>query len=336
MWSQWSPRLRLVCYISATSQHIVQLIHKWFGDARESTETMNHQAPDQAPNTSPTPAQELEWAAEEGRLTSMWFLLQHDDGTLVNTVSPDGVTPLMRAARQGHDAAVRLLLLHGANIQAADAKGWGPVRWATECCQPKVLATLISHHPHTSIMAKRAMIRSAHLGHVACMIALLIKFDPVIRAFGDSGLLQARDERTGETPIVWAVRGGHAAAVEYLLDMGADSTERSSDGLPLLALAASRRHEAVVQLLLKRLPHTVNERDAEGRTALTRSLGADNITRLIMNAGADPLIVDNNGWGPRNWALFLGYGSSFHILNLNSKSKSVAVFESIPEEIVEV
>ena len=67
-------------------------------------------------------------------------------------------------------------------------------------------------------------------------------------------------------PLLQAARAGDAAAVEALLQSGADAGQRGSEGETALHWAADRGHEAVVALLLSH-GADVNAADGDGLTA---------------------------------------------------------------------
>ena len=79
-----------------------------------------------------TTLEKLIEAAEAGSVSEIHDLLRSDPG-LVNQRDSQGATPLHYAAFGGHSDAVRLLLGHGAEINAIDGKfGATPAGWAIE------------------------------------------------------------------------------------------------------------------------------------------------------------------------------------------------------------
>ena len=61
-----------------------------------------------------------------------------------------GQTPLSWAARDGHEAIVKLLLEKGADIKAKDNNGQTPLSWAAEKGHEAVVKLLESHAIITS------------------------------------------------------------------------------------------------------------------------------------------------------------------------------------------
>jgi ankyrin repeat protein len=72
----------------------------------------------------------LRRAANEGDEAAVRLLLEQ--GAAVNAADEHGATPLHEAASSGQEAVVRLLLEHGADVNAADKYGETPLRIATE------------------------------------------------------------------------------------------------------------------------------------------------------------------------------------------------------------
>ena len=132
----------------------------------------------------------------------------------VDARDEDGRMPLLWAAREGHEAVVKLLLATGkVDIDARDGNGRTPLLWA------------------------------AREGHEAVVKQLLAtgKVDT-----------NARDDVYGWTPLLWAAEEGHEAVVKLLLATGKVDIDAGDEyGWTPLLWAAKEGHEAVVKLLLK-------------------------------------------------------------------------------------
>ncbi|HLR12315.1 MAG TPA: ankyrin repeat domain-containing protein [Burkholderiaceae bacterium] len=70
----------------------------------------------------------LHYAASTGKVDTTKMLLEH--GADVDARSPDGTTPLMMAAYSGSEAVVRLLLDAGADVHLRTAQDYNVVDWA--------------------------------------------------------------------------------------------------------------------------------------------------------------------------------------------------------------
>ena len=122
----------------------------------------------------------LSWAAKQGHEAVVKLLL--DTGKVdVNVEDNYGRTPLFWAAEQGHEAVVKLLLSIGkADANAKDNYSWIPLSWA------------------------------ADQGHEAVVKLLL-----------DTGKVDVdAKDNYGRTPLFWAAKQGHEAVVKLLLGTG--------------------------------------------------------------------------------------------------------------------
>ena len=139
---------------------------------------------------------------------------------LLRTVDPDikdrksRQTPLMWAARNGHEATVKLLLeTSKVDADAKDEYSQTPLSWA------------------------------ARNGHEAVVKLLL-----------ETGKVDAdwEVETYGRTPLSWAARNGHEAIVKLLLETGnVDADSKDKDGRTPLLCAVRNGHGAIVKLLHK-------------------------------------------------------------------------------------
>jgi ankyrin repeat protein len=82
---------------------------------------------------------------------------------------------------------------------------------------------------------------AARTGTIAAVKALLARGDSV----------DSKDERRGQTALMWAAAEGHAAVVQALVDAGADVRARVPSGFTPLLFAVREGHIDVARLLLK-------------------------------------------------------------------------------------
>lgn len=117
---------------------------------------------------------------------------------------------------------------------------------------------------------------------------------------GEANASTACRDEDGNTPLLLAVRLQHVAAVSALVDQGADlCAPDTADGSTALMWAcgeAAGRAE-VVRALLRSHEVGLNQTQGDGCTALHIAVkqGTEEIVRLLIDAGADPQIV-NHRW----------------------------------------
>ena len=97
--------------------------------------------------------------------------------------------------------------------------------------------------------------------------------------------------------MVLAAAGGHTAAVEALLRLGADPDATASDGWTALMRAAYKGHADAVAALL-RGGAAVDAVDEDGATALmwAAHCGQAECARLLLEAGADASLRGTGGY----------------------------------------
>jgi len=82
----------------------------------------------------------LHYAASAGDLPIMKILLDRE--AVVDALAPADITPLMFAAREGQEGAVKLLLSWGADASLKSGHGWTAVQFAQAADKPGVVAII--------------------------------------------------------------------------------------------------------------------------------------------------------------------------------------------------
>ncbi len=214
-----------------------------------------------------------------------------------------GYTPLLWAARYGHDAVVQLLLEKGADLEAKDKDGWTPLLWAAENGHNAVVQQLLEKGADLEAKDKE-------FDQTPLLCAVQIGHDAVVQQLLEKGAdLEAKDEEYGRTPLLWAVENGHNAVVQQLLEKGADleSKDKQYDQTPL-SWAAETGHDAVVQLLLEK-GADLEAKDEYSQTPLllAAQCGHDAVVQLLLEKGADLEAKDKQGHTPLLWAAEKGH-----------------------------
>ncbi|KAK7995064.1 hypothetical protein PG990_013837 [Apiospora arundinis] len=176
---------------------------------------------------------------------------QHKSGSShLDSRDRDGLTPLMKAARDGDSSVLELLLDGGANVNASDTDNRTALSWALSEGQDVVVKILID--------------RGADIEAVAPSV-----------------------HRGGRTPLGLASEDGRNTTVKLLLDRGANVDAKNDFGATALQLASKEGYVDIVKLLLDR-GADINKEDDSGSTALdvASSAGRDVVVKLLRDRGA--------------------------------------------------
>jgi ankyrin repeat protein len=227
-------------------------------------------------------AQRLSRLIAEGDLEGVRAAIQAQPRLLTTRVEhagEDGWTALHLAVAAGAPALVEVLVAAGADLSAATEGSRTPLQVALQ--QAPDLVGLLR-----GLGAPVDAASAAHLGDVDRLAGEL-----------DAGA-RLTDPATDVDLLSWAASGGSLAAVQLLLDRGADPDAGA------LHAAASAGHPEVVERLLA-AGADVDRRDRNtGRTPLHAAVDATPggdapaVVRLLLAAGADVNATTNDGASP--------------------------------------
>lgn len=123
----------------------------------------------------------------------------------------------------------------------------------------------------------------------------------VVRFLASSGIDVNEKGKYGETALLWAAINGHKDTMIALIGAGADVNTRCDDGSSVLNYAAFGNPEIVKILLayganpnLKRTGPSVDWIDDTALITAVRQGRAESV-KLLLQAGADPAILSNEG-----------------------------------------
>ncbi|OKP06952.1 Ankyrin repeat domain-containing protein 50 [Penicillium subrubescens] len=267
-------------------------------------------------------------AAKIGDEAAVRLLLEK--GAELESKDDDGWTPLACAAMNGHEAVVSLLLEKGAELESKDDDGWTPLAWAAMNGHEAVVSLLLEKGAELESKVDDGwtpLTCAAMNGHEAVVSLLLEK----------GAELESKDD-DGWTPLAWAAMNGHEAVVSLLLEKGAELESKDDDGLTPLAWAAKNGHEAVVKQLLATDSVDVNSNDNNGRTPLAWAVQNDNeaVVRLLLDTdGVDVNSNDKNSMTPLALAAKNGYQAVVRLLldtesiDVDSKDKTTQAEGSV-------
>ena len=235
-------------------------------------------------------------------------------------------TPLHLAVQHNADPGVtEALLERGADVHIQNANWVTPLQLASDA-HPDVLALLLERYPDLN---KSEMLRTAAIfDNIAVANVLLEKGADVNYRWADHPLatplhcaiVYAGHEmprlllehgadplvknNLGMTPLHFAADGGGeypTGSVELmavLLEYGADvNAVAHADGATPLHYAVHFKEPDAVTLLLEH-GAAVNVRNAQGDTALVRSVSNGDAVAVLLEWGADVNIAGANGWTP--------------------------------------
>ncbi|KAJ5936916.1 hypothetical protein N7466_003366 [Penicillium verhagenii] len=133
-------------------------------------------------------------------------------------VPPRVLSPLHQAVRRGHQRIVQILLAHQANCNEQDGKGRTPLVHAVLGGHKEVANLLLSHGAQIGIVddQHRSALHWAVLNRRDRLLKRLLRY-----CAGESTIINGLT-REGKSPLFLATETGFEAAVEMLLDAGAD------------------------------------------------------------------------------------------------------------------
>lgn len=223
----------------------------------------------------------------------------------VNVAEADGTTALHWAAQRGDVEIVRALLASRANVNATTRYGVTPIALAALGGDPLIVAALVR--------AGADVNKASPEGETPLMAAARVgKIEP-LRALVEAGARVNEQERwRRQSSLMWAAGEGHSAAIAYLIEQQADVHARSKAGFTALHFAVRGGHVAAVQTLLRlganpddTVQNAAPATDRYGRKAgvdpPTSALGMAiinahyEVALTLVNAGANPNIPDPRG-----------------------------------------
>ena len=184
----------------------------------------------------------LHCAAQSSHVEVVKELL--DRGCDVNAVDADGGTPLHDAAQHGHVEIVKELVGRGCDVNAIDTLCCTSLHRAAACGRTVTVRELIRLGAAKSVVAGRygTSLHQAILnGHMEAIEALLeddVCITDLTNCDATSSKVQVSDcsvistcNTFGQTPVMWAVRGGQVEVFKLLISKGASIYDKDTHSL---------------------------------------------------------------------------------------------------------
>jgi ankyrin repeat protein len=236
------------------------------------------------------------------------------DPQLAKAQDQAGSTALHHAAGFGPLATVKLLLDHGADVNAVNRRKSTPLLWALhdEAKVRLMIERGADIHARTT-EGRTALYQAAMMGNSMPVLQLLLEkgakvdsktlvgMTPLMAAASRANLEVMRlliankadvngKNAAGATALMAAASTGSPQAVRMLLEKGADPNARTKRNESALADAATAGNEETVKLLLDRGAE-VNVQDIRGYSPLLYAAGSDamrvGIVKMLLAKGAD-------------------------------------------------
>ena len=210
----------------------------------------------------------------------------------INEVDDEYRSPLHWACENDSIELVKILVEAGADVNAREKNGDIPLITAVRKGRTKICDYLIKH---SRVDLNFALYVAAVEGNPE-MCKYLISTGGNVNVAHYSYL--------SWTPLHVAANNGHASVIDVLIQNGADTETRDSNGDTPLCLAAQNGHTKVCERLIQNGAKIDAQNRKNGRTALHVAAvhGNNDVYRILVKANANAHIKDKEGNTPEDLA----------------------------------
>ncbi len=162
-------------------------------------------------------------------------------GADVNSIYPEsGDTVLMNAVYKEYIDIIELLLKFGADPNIKNFSGDTALTWADRKEHKEIMELLVNYGADMQVLLNAKLINN-------CISGNLREIKNLIESGAD---INAANEESGWTPLMYAVNEGYRRIVEYLLDSGVDVHAIDNQGRSALDIADEKGYSLISSLLV--------------------------------------------------------------------------------------
>ena len=245
-------------------------------------------------------------ACKEGDLESVRQLIQ--DGQDVNRGDSVRKTPLIVAARYGHDQMVRELIRAGADVNGKDNNKQTALHYASSCGHSSVVKTLAEAGANLNVRDEWGMtpLMDAAVEDHANVVMELIRAGADVSVVSSCEYLSVA---AGSTALHFAATENNIECGVHLVEAGADMWTSNTDSESPLDLASHYFRQAALHkanrlglsnavATLAEAGANLNLQDQRGVTPLMKATyrGCASVVVELIRAGADVSVVSSHEW----------------------------------------
>ncbi len=223
--------------------------------------------------TTPLGIAALNLAVSNGNTAMTKLLL--DSGANPNTAEPSGETVLMSAAALGDPGVVKALLEHGASVNARDPNfGQNALMFAAREGHAAAVELLLKAkaevNVRTNVEPAPKFIAPNSVPGFGFGVGILRGGVPADRG-------RREPQPGGMSPLLYAARNGHVDVAKLLLNAGAELNAREANDIWPLLIAISNNQMPMAEFLLQQKDVLINAQDWYGRSPIWEAVNVRNL-----------------------------------------------------------